>query len=216
MWFRGINFYIFYLIIANISVAQECILSKNFKIKSDSLPSEITFVDRHRKIGRIENSQSNFEIRYYYKPSLVNGGRVIIINCAEGIIVARSISYWFPPRRPYERTKINRVEITELQPSISWGSFLDSLDLLNFFSFPTMEEIRPKMKKYISLDDGRVVEKRSQIMDGANYTYQIKVADKIRSFTYHSPLAWYKTYDNVPELKAADEFRRLFHDYLLE
>lgn len=184
-------------------------------IQSDTVPPYHGFTDRHRKIGKIEQSNSDFEIRYYLTPSLVNWGRVVKITCTNGKLEAKSIEYWFNPKRSYEKARVNKIAITELRPSIPWQSFMDSLQSRNFFNFPTMKKIRPKMKKYMTLEDGRVVEKRASIMDGADYTYQVKIGNRIRSFSYHSPKAWYRVYDNVPELKIADEFRELFKTYLI-
>jgi hypothetical protein len=73
-----------------------------------------------------------------------------------------------------------------------------------------MEDIRPKMKITMQLEDGRTVEKSSMITDGANYTYQIKIDNKVKTFSYHSPISWYIVYDSVEELKIADDIRNHF------
>ncbi|RAI95033.1 multicopper oxidase domain-containing protein [Algoriphagus yeomjeoni] len=205
-------FFIIALLFSITSIAQvSCeLLVNDFKVVSDSTIAYDSFIDENKKIGRIENSKSEFEIRYYYSPSLVNGGKVTIITCIDGNLQAKKIDYWFNPKKPYDKWKINKVEITELTPSKSWPSFFHSLDSMNFFEFPTMDEVRPRMIKYMLLADGRTVEKRSQIMDGANYTYQVKVDNNIRTFSYHSPMAWYQVYDNVEELKIADDIKNLF------
>ncbi len=62
----------------------------------------------------------------------------------------------------------------------------------------------------MKLADGRTVEKRSMITDGANYTFQIKINSSFRTFKYHSPSAWYRAYDNVAELKEAADIIELF------
>ena len=192
------------------------ILQTQILIQSDTVPQYHGFIDRHRKIGKIEKSNSDFEIRYYVEPSLVNSGKVLIINCNDDGLVAKSVRYWFNPKRSYENVRINKTEVIKLKPLNSWRSFIDSLRQMNFFNFPTMDQVRPKMKKYMTLEDGRVVEKRAQIMDGATYTYQIKIGSKVRTFSYHSPKAWYNVYDNVPELKIADDIRNHFATNLIE
>jgi hypothetical protein len=175
-----------------------------------------SFIDRHKEIGSIKNSPADLEIRCYTIPSLTNGGHVMIIKCENNQISARSIKYWFNPDKPAGKRKINKIEIKNLEPVQSWGVFFDSLQSLTFFTLPTMEEVRPKMKKYMTLDDGKVVEVRSQILDGVDYRYEIKIGLKIRTFSYHSPLAWYRTYDTVDELKKAGEIRNHFVSNLVE
>ena len=185
-------------------------LTEGIQIQEDSIAPYVSFVDKHRKIGAIQNSTSDFEIRYYVTPSLVNGGGVIVINCYQGSLKAQRINYWFNPKKSYEKRKVKKVEVIDLQPVTSWVAFIDSLKSLGFFTLPTMSKIRPKMKKYMTLKDGRTVEKRVEIMDGAIYTFEIKIGDKIRTFSYHSPMAWYRTYDNVRELKLAGEIQEHF------
>lgn len=206
---------IFYLTTVQAQVTCEQLISK-IEIKPDTLSNEPSFIEEHRKIGKIEDSQSNFEIRYYFTPSLVNGGSVTIINCDTNELIAKQIDYWFNPNKPSDKRKIIKVKITELTPANSWQLFFDSLMVMNFFEFPTMEEVRPKMKKYMQLADGRTVEKRAMITDGATFTYQVKINDSIRTFTYHSPSSWYQVYDNVEELKIADDINNLFANELTE
>ena len=206
---------LFFILTLQFSIAARAqvsceLLVNDFKVVSDSTIAYDSFIDEHKKIGRIENSKSKFEIRYYYSPSLVNGGKVTIITCIDENLQAKKIDYWFNPKKPFEKRKITKVEIMELTPTISWPSFLNSLVSMNFFEFPTMDEVRPRMKKYMLLADGRTVEKRSQITDGANYTYQVKVDNNIRTFSYHSPMAWYHVYDNVEELKIAEDIKNHF------
>jgi hypothetical protein len=183
--------------------------------KNLSNPIE-AFVDKHRKIGSIENSKSEFEIRYYFSPSLTNGGSVVIINCLQGELVARKVYYWFNSKKSMDKRKVKKVKVVAVQPTSSWTSFINSLRDLEFFTLPTMSEIRPKMKKHMALADGRTVEKRVAIMDGALFTYQIKVGDKIRMFSYHSPMAWYRTYDHVEELRLAGDIKDHFAQNLVE
>lgn len=185
-------------------------LLAGIEITPDTTLEKSSFINEHRKIGYISNSNSPVEIRYYYTPSLVNGGSVTIIQCNEGKFEAQKIDYWFNPKKSWEKRKVTKVEISELVPTSSWNSFIDSLNTMNFFNFPTMEVIRPKMKITMQLEDGRTVEKRSMITDGANYTYQIKIDNQVRTFSYHSPLSWYRTYDFVEELKKADDIRNHF------
>jgi len=188
----------------------------SIQIQPDSVQPESFFPDQHKKIGRIEHSESSFEIRYYYSPSLTNGGSVTIINCANGILTAKKINYWFNPKKAFEKRRVNKIETAVLRPTDSWESFIDSLTNMNFFNFPTMEEVRPKMIKYMQLEDGRTVEKRSMITDGADYTYQVKLNDKIRTFSYHSPMAWFKVYDHVDELKMAEDIKNHFINNLIK
>jgi hypothetical protein len=116
----------------------------------------------------------------------------------------------------YNKAKVNKTRITQLTPLKSWDNFFDSWELMNFYRFPTMETIRLKMKKLVTRADGRVVEKRSMITDGANYTFEIKIGNIIRSFTYHSPNAWYRANDNVDELRQATEIIEFFKMNLRE
>ncbi|MCB0496405.1 MAG: hypothetical protein KDC79_09750 [Cyclobacteriaceae bacterium] len=184
-------------------------------ITADSVLLESSFIDRNKKIGRIKDSESEFEIRYYFEPSLVNGGHVTIINCSRDKMIARKINYWFSAKNEYDKRRINKTETIELKPK-SWDIFFDSLQIMNFYSFPTMATIRPKMKKYVTRSDGKVVEKRAMITDGANYTFKIKIGNVIRVFTYHSPDAWYEVYDNVDELRQATELIKFFKRSLKE
>lgn len=179
------------------------------KIIADTALYEDSFIDTNRKIGYIKDSKADFEIRYYYTPSLVNRGHVTIIDCTGDKMKARKINYWFSVKKGYNKRKINKTQTVDLTPK-SWDIFFDSLELMNFYNFPTMETIRPKMKKFVTRADGRVVEKRSMITDGANYTFEIKIGNVIRAFTYHSPDAWYRAYDNVDELRQATEIIDLF------
>jgi hypothetical protein len=188
-------------------------VTAKIKITADSALYEDSPIDRNKKIGRIKDSKADFEIRYYFTPSLVNGGYVTIINCTENKMKAKKINYWFSVKKDYEKRKINKTQTIELTPK-SWEIFLDSLELMNFYNFPTMETIRPKMKKFITRADGRVVEKRSSITDGAYYTFEIKIGNVIRTFTYHSPDAWYKAYDHVDELREATEIIDFFRESL--
>jgi hypothetical protein len=185
------------------------------KMTSDSALYEDSFIDKNKKIGRIKDSKADFEIRYYYTPSLVNGGHVTIIYCTDDKMKARKINYWFSVKKDYDKRKINKIQTVELAPK-SWEIFFDSLELMNFYNFPTMETIRPKMKKFMTRADGKVVEKRSWITDGANYTFEIKIGNVIRAFTYHSPDAWYRAYDNVDELRQATEIIEFFKKSLSE
>ena len=185
-------------------------LLAEIELVSNSISVQDKFVDKHRKIGDIKDSKHPVEIRYYYTPSLVNGGSVTIIQCVERTFTAKKIDYWFNPNKSLDKRKVNRVAITELTPKNSWESFLDSLNRMNFFDFPTMDQIRPQMKKYIKLADGRIVEKRSMITDGTDYTYQVKIDDSIRTFSYHSPMSWYHVYDQVEALKIAGDIKNHF------
>jgi len=191
-------------------------LFADLELSDDTTKKETNFIDDHRRIGYLQNSKHPVEIRYYYTPSLVNGGSVTIIQCIEGEFEAKKVEYWFNPNKTYEKRKINKTKVTPLTPKESWDSIIDSLHSMNFFNFPSMEVIRPRMKKTMKLKDGRIVEKRSMIIDGATYTYQIKIDNKIRTFSYHSPMSWYKVYDNVEELKIADDIRNLFETHLKE
>lgn len=184
-------------------------VTDKIKITADTALYEDSFIDKNKKIGHIKDSKADFEIRYYYTPSLVNGGHVTIINCTGDKMKAKKINYWFSVKKDYDKRKINKTQTVELTPK-SWDIFFDSLELMNFYNFPTMETIRPKMKKFVTRADGRVVEKRSMISDGANYTFEIKIGNVIRAFTYHSPDAWYRAYDNVDELRQATEIIDLF------
>lgn len=178
-------------------------VTDKIKINSDSVLYDNSFISNNKQIGHIKNSKSDFEIRYYYSPSLVNGGQVTIISCLDDRIKVKRVDYWFSTKRSYERRRISKTKTVELTPIKSWNSFFDSLETMNFYNFPTMTTIRPKMKKFITMSDGRVVEKRSMITDGAIYSFEIKVGSDIRIFSYHSPEAWYKAYENVDELRQA-------------
>lgn len=182
----------------------------DLELKTDTTKEKSNFVNDHRKIGYISNSEFPVEIRYYYEPSLVNGGAVTIIQCIDGSFEAKKIEYWFNTKKKWEKRKVNKVEVIELRPTDSWNTFVDSLNSMNFFNFPSMEAIRSKMKIAMQLEDGRTVEKRSMITDGANYTYQIKINENVRTFSYHSPMSWYRVCDFVEELKIADEIRNHF------
>lgn len=190
-------------------------VTDKIKITADSALYEDSFIYKNKKIGHIKNSKADFEIRYYFTPSLVNGGYVVIINCTADKVEGRKIDYRFSFKKPYDKRKINKTKTIELRPK-SWDIFFDSLELMNFYNFPTMETIRPKMKKYVTRADGRVVEKRSMITDGANYTFEIKIGNIIRTFTYHSPDAWYRAYDNVDELRQATQIIEYFKNNLSE
>jgi hypothetical protein len=191
-------------------------VTDKIKITGDTVFYDNSFIDKNKKIGHIKESKADFEIRYYYTPSLVNGGHVTIINCTGDNIKGKKINYWFSVKQDYDKAKIYKTKITELTPLNSWDNFFDSLEIMNFYRFPTMETIRPKMKKFVTRADGRVVEKRSMITDGANYTFEIKIGNIIRSFTYHSPDAWYRAYDNVDELRQATEIIEFFKTNLRE
>ena len=184
-------------------------VTDKIKITADSALYEDSFIDKNKNIGHIKDSKADFEIRYYYTPSLANGGHVTIISCTDNKMKANKINYWFSVKKDYDKRKINRTQIVELTPK-SWKLFFDSLELMNFYNFPTMETIRPKMKKYVTLADGRVAEQRSMITDGANYSFEIKIGNIIRAFTYHSPDAWYRAYDNVDELRQATQLIEYF------
>ena len=185
-------------------------LLADLELTADTTEEKSNFINDHRKIGYIRSSEFPVEIRYYYTPSLSNGGSVTIIQCIDGRFEAKKLEYWFNPKKTWEKRKVNRVQVVELTPKDSWDSFLDSLNSMNFFNFPTMDVIRPKMKITMQLENGRTVEKRSLITDGANYTYQIKIDEKVRTFSYHSPISWYRVYDFVEELKMADDIRNHF------
>lgn len=191
-------------------------LVKTIAIEADPMLPFNTFENEHKKIGKIENSIYDFEIRYYLTPSIINAGHVIIINCTQDGLQARKVNYWFKPNKSSKERKINKIIITDLHPRHTWEAFMDSLQAMNFFAFPSMEEIRPRMKKYMTLADGRTVEKRSEVMDGAIYTFQVKIGNKIRTFGYHSPIAWYKAYDHVEELKIAEDIKNHFVNNLTE
>jgi hypothetical protein len=188
-------------------------VTEKIRITADSALYEDSFIDKNKKIGHIKDSKSDFEIRYYFTPSLVNGGHVTIISCEENKVKAKKINYWFSFKKDYDKRKINKTQTVELTPK-SWDIFFDSLELMNFYNFPTMETIRPKMKKFVTRTDGRVVEKRAMITDGANYSFEIKVGNIIRAFTYHSLDAWYRAYDNVDELRQATEIIDIFRNNL--
>ncbi|MBX2970678.1 MAG: hypothetical protein KF803_15005 [Cyclobacteriaceae bacterium] len=190
------------------------LVTDRVKIESDSINYENSFIDNHKDIGLISKSKADFEVRYYNTPSLTNGGHVIIISCADNTIKAKKVTYWFSVNQDYEKRRINKTKVEELKPKKTWDSFFDTLEKLNFYDFPTMETIRPKMKKYMTLEDGRVVEKRSMITDGVYYTLEIKIADKIRKFSYHSPISWYRVYDHVDELRQAEEIKEFFKNNL--
>ena len=195
----------------------DCIqATDHIRITPDTVAREVSFIDKNKHIGSIANSRTDFEIRYYFTPSLVNGGQVTIISCSEGKITARKIDYWFNLKKDYEKRKISKTKTTQLEPVGTWKEFFDTLEVVNFYYIPTMDLVRPKMKKYMTLDDGRVVEKRSMITDGANYTFEMKKGSAIRTFSYHSPEAWYKVYDNVDELKQVSELINIFKVYLHE
>ena len=69
------------------------------ELKADSTEAKSNFINDHRKIGQITNSAFPVEIRYYYTPSLSNGGSVIIIQCVEKRFEAKKIDYWFNPKK---------------------------------------------------------------------------------------------------------------------
>ena len=190
-------------------------MTDKIKITADSALYKDSPIDKNKKIGLIKDSKADFEIRYYYTPSLVNGGDVTIINCSNNKTTAKKIKYWTSTKKSYLKGKPNKTQIIEVKPN-SWDIFFDSLELMNFYNFPTMETIRPKMKKFMTRADGKVVEKRSSITDGANYTFEIKIGNLIRTFTYHSPDAWYRAYDNVDELRQATEIIEFFKKSLRE
>lgn len=185
-------------------------LVSSIQIEADSTPAYDFSADRHRKIGRIKDSNSRLEIRYYLTPSITTGSSVIIVKCVDGRFEARKIVYSINYKKPIERRKARSVIVTRLEPTTSWDSFINDLKDMTFFTFPTMDDVRPRMKKYMVLDDGRTVEKRVSIVDGAHYSYQVKIGNSIRSFSYHSPMAWFKVYDNVQELKIAEDIKNHF------
>lgn len=191
-------------------------VTDKIKITGDTFFYEDSFIYVNKKIGHIKDSKTDFEIRYYNTPSLVNGGHVTIINCTGDKIKGKKINYWFSVKKEYNKRKIKKTRTIELTPLKSWDDFFNSLEILNFYSFPTMETIRPKMKKFVTRAGGRVVEKRSMITDGANYTFEIKIGNIIRSFTYHSPDAWYSAYDNMDELRQVTEIIEFFKTSLRE
>ncbi len=182
----------------------------DLELEEDTTNEKSNFINDHKKIGYIADSKYPVEIRYYYTPSLGNGGSVTIIQCIDKRLEAKKIDYWFNPKKHGKKRIINKVDVIGLTPIDTWVLFIDSLNSMNFFNFPTMEAIRPKMKITMQLEDGRTVKKRSMITDGAYYTYQVKIDDKVRTFSYHSPMAWYRAYDFVEELKIADDIRNHF------
>jgi hypothetical protein len=184
-------------------------------IQADSLPPVNSFENEHKRIGKIENSVYNFEIRYYLTPSLTYDRQVIIINCTQKGLLARKVQYWYRTDSSSKET-IHKIVVTDLQPRHTWEAFIDSLQAMNFFAFPSMEAIRPRMKKFRTLAGGYTAELRTDITDGEYHTYQVKVGNKIRTFSYHSPLAWYKAYDHVEDLKMAEQISNHFVNNLIE
>lgn len=182
----------------------------DLELKSDTAKQKSNFIDEHRRIGYITNSKFPVEIRYYYSPSLSNEGSVIIIQCVEGRFVARKIAYWFKARKPPEKGKVKKIEVIELTPVNSWDSFFDSLNSMNFFNFPSMAEVSQKMEENRKMDDDRIVKKSSLITQKANYVYQIRIDNRVRTINYHFPFSKYMAYDLVKELKIADDIRNHF------
>jgi hypothetical protein len=188
---------------------------RTITIEADSLPPDNWFENEHKTIGKIGNSVYDFEIRYYLTTSLILNRQVIIINCTPKGLKARKINYLYNPDTT-AKERITKIVITDLLPRHSWEAFFDSLHSMNFFAFPSMEEMRPRMKKIKTLAGGYVVEQITLITDGEDHTYQVKVGSKIRTFSYHSPLAWYKTYNDIEELKTADQISNHFVNNLIE
>tara|TARA_R110002124_G_scaffold201473_1_gene367992 strand:- start:509 stop:1165 length:657 start_codon:yes stop_codon:yes gene_type:complete len=190
--------------------------SDTLKIEANGIKVEdINNLNRQIDLKPIQSTQSDVEIRFYSKPSLVYGGTVIIISCKNGKMKANRIVS-IGNRDGDDETKINYTSKTaKLRPAEGWSTFFETLQNLDFFSLPTMDEIRPKMKKEYTNSNGEIREAKTLVLDGVLYTFEIKVRDRIRTFSYHSPESYYKNYINVIELQKATLIIRAFEKDLM-
>lgn len=64
-------------------------LLADVELIADTARQKSNFIDDHRRIGYITNSKFPVEIRFYFSPSLSNGGSVTIIQCIDGRFEAK-------------------------------------------------------------------------------------------------------------------------------
>jgi hypothetical protein len=83
-------------------------VTDKIKITGDTVFCDNSFIDKNKKIGYIKESKSDFEIRYYYTLSLVNGGHVTIINCTGDKIKGKKINYWFSIKQATTKQRLIR------------------------------------------------------------------------------------------------------------
>jgi|GEM_PF-5763063 len=184
-------------------------LIRQYPIAADGTKPSHELADEIKKVGSIDESNSDFEIRFYLSPGITNGAHVKVISCAENRLTARAFHYWFKSDRMDNTDKIGKVKIRKVRTDKDLSVILGELEKLHFFTLPDMKKLRPRMKKY-GTRNGKAAEIRREILDGTGFTVQIKNGDYVRSYEYSNPGSYYKFYDDVEELKMADEIYGYF------
>lgn len=188
-------------------------LIRQYPITADSTKVNHELADEIKKVGSIYESDSDFEIRFYISSGITNGAHVKMISCAENRLKARAFHYWFKSDPVTNTHKINKVKVRKVRTDKDLSVILGELEKLYFFTLPDMEKLRPRMKKY-GTRNGKAAEIRREILDGTGFTVQIKNGDYVRSYRYSNPGSYYKFYDDVEELKMADEIYKYFQTNL--
>jgi hypothetical protein len=188
-------------------------LIRQYPITADSTKVNHELADEIKKVGSIYESDSDFEIRFYISSGITNGAHVKMISCAENRLKARAFHYWFKSDPVTNIHKINKVKVRKVRTDKDWSVVLKELEKLHFFMLPDMEKLRARMKKY-GTRNGKAVEIRREVLDGIGFTIQIKNGNYVRSLSYDNPGEYYKFYDNVEELRMADEIYKYFQTNL--
>ena len=175
------------------------------KITSDSVNgSPNSDFEKRIKIKPIDQSESEFEIRFYKHFSLSNTNDLKIIKYNNGDWQATRYEEWNKPVK---------IKKGALAPTTDFDTFIQSVLDRNILTLPDQSKLEDKMKKPTTLR-GRPAYQKIQVTDGHSYTVEIKQGDVFRIYRFHSPGRYAEFYDNVEELKDYVAITKAFEEQL--
>lgn len=198
---------------------QNCLENPVIYSQSEEKDSALThdmMIDFHPKIGEIENSKANLELRMYDEGRRPNSKQIMFqLKSVNGEFEINKFEYTeiFEERFTNSTSKITREEI--LTCKIPVEDFVDSLNLLHFFDLPSMhKDSFIKTDTTINNGETRIRKTTPLIFDGGKYTVQFKIDEVHRSYFYENPNAYLKLFPEDRNLQNMTRIISLFYKYL--
>jgi hypothetical protein len=201
----------FALALENLLLAQandEAItIIMNNKIAADSVNhSPNGDFEKRIKINPIDQSDNEFEIRYYKHFSLSNTKNLKIIKYNKGKWQVVLYEEWNRP------VKIKKRALT---PTSEFDAFVKFLIDKNILSLPDQSQLYDRMKKTTTLK-GRPAFQKILVADGYSYSVEIKQGDAFRIYCFSNPKSYADFYDHIPEFKDYVAIVNAFEEQLIK
>jgi len=152
----------------------------------------------------IDLSNADFEIRFYTLAAATNNRNLRMAKFANGKWEAFE----------FEEKSSSKIKTHTLIPTLGYETFIANLSQQKFTTLPNQSELDKKIQDGFA-SKKEYLQSRPSIMDGHNFTVELKVGDKFRVYQFDNPEVYARYYSNVEEFKNFAAIQKIFEQDLV-